>query len=243
MTRIALLDGDVIAYRCSASAENDPVDISLERVDALIERIINEVGATGVEVYLSGDRNFRYDINPDYKANRKDKPRPRWLQPTREHMVLGWNARIADNIEADDEMGISQCTTDDDTVICTNDKDLLQIPGEHYNFVIEARHTISPLDGLRNFYIQMIMGDRSDNLFGYDGIARTKVPKFLEPTLAQILDMDNEWDMYHFTKGLYHEHDRDSVYEMNAHCLYIHKKQGDKWHVPNENVIRSSDQD
>ncbi len=232
---IALIDADTVTYRCAASAENDPLDVSLERADRLIERIIYETGAQVAELWLTGSNNFRYEINPQYKANRKNKPRPQWLEPTREHLVLGWGARVTDGNEADDELGISQCTTEDDTIICGNDKDLLTIPGQHFNFVTGVRRIISPHEGLQNFYYQMIMGDSSDNIFGFDGKARSKVPQFLQPTIDEFLSFQTEVEMYDFVLDLYfncNPGDGDKEFTTNGHCLYIQKAIGDKWRVP-----------
>ena len=109
MSKTAIIDGDMIAWRCAASAENETLDVALERVDMFIERMLYEVKATSHKIYLTGSNNFRYDINPQYKANRKDKPRPQWLEAVREHLVVGWDATVTDGIEADDAMGIEQC--------------------------------------------------------------------------------------------------------------------------------------
>lgn len=234
MSKIALIDGDMVCYRCAASAEGEPLDISLERADALIERILYETGSSCSEIWLTGSGNFRYDIYPEYKANRSGKPKPRWLSDTMSHLITGWGARVSDGNEADDELGISQATSEGNTVICTNDKDLLQVPGEHFNPVTGVRHTISPLDGLHNFYFQIIMGDTSDNIKGYDGIARAKVPKFLEDRVSYLMALENEYDMYDFTSDLYADHKREEHYLTTAQCLYIQRKPGDMWHVPND---------
>ena len=235
---IALLDGDIIVYRCAASAENDPLEASLERVDYLIDRIMSESSSNSHKAFLTGSSNFRKELNSEYKANRKDLVPPRWLQETREHLVLGWGATVSDGNEADDELGIAQCTADDETIICSIDKDLLQIPGKHFNFVKNEFSTITPHQGLQNFYYQMIMGDSSDNIFGFDGKARRSVPKFLEPTISRLLSCETEYDMYEYICDLYSEQgswadDWASKLEMNAHCLYIQKKIGDKWQSPN----------
>ncbi len=237
---IALIDGDIICYRCAASAEQEPLDVALERADSLIERILHDTGSQVAEVFLTGSNNFRNDINPAYKANRKDKPKPRWLEQVREHLVLGWNSRVSDGNEADDEMGISQCSTTDDTVICTIDKDLLQIPGQHFNFVTGVHRIISPHEGLQNFYFQMIMGDVSDNIFGFDGKARTKVPKFLEPTIAELLACETERDMWEFVWSLYEIHDQQHSVFINGDCLYIQKAINDRWEVPNSTQKEST---
>lgn len=219
----------MVAYRCAASAEHEELDISLERVDSLVDRIMYETGASTQECWLTGSNNFRYDINPQYKADRADKRRPRWLQDVREHLVVGWGARVSDGNEADDEMGISQCAGDGNTVIVTNDKDLLMIPGHHFNPVTGVHQIVSPHQGMQNFYYQMIMGDTSDNIFGFDGKKRSKVPKFLEPTISMLMEEDSPYGMDCLVRDLYAEHGQYTFYETNAACLWIWRKQGDSW--------------
>jgi len=233
VSKIAIIDADMIAYRTAASAENEPLEIALERADSLIERIMYETGAGAQECYLTGSNNFRYEINPQYKADRKDKPRPKWLQDVREHLVVGWGARVSDGNEADDEMGISQCAADD-SVICTNDKDLLMIPGQHFNPVTGEHRVVSPYQGMQNFYFQMIMGDTSDNIFGFDGKKRSKAPKFLEPTISILMEQETAKDMDEFVRYLYLRADDpgdwEKTYELNASCLWIQRKVNDQWH-------------
>ena len=228
MSKVALIDMDMVAFRCAASAEQEPLEIALERADSLIERIMYEVGASSQEGWLTGSNNFRYDINPAYKADRKDRPRPKWLQDTREHLVVGWGSRVSDGIEADDELGISQCAADD-SVICTNDKDLLMVPGEHFNPVTGVHLLISPHQGMQNFYFQMIMGDTSDNIFGFDGKKRSKIPKFLEPTISMLMEMSTAEDMDEYVRDLYWENQHHGLYDINAACLWIWRKHGDSW--------------
>ena len=229
---IALIDGDIVCYRCAASAEQEPLEIALERADSLVERILYETKANAWKAFLTGSTNFRNDINPQYHANRKDKPKPKWLQELREHLVLGWQATISDGNEADDEMAIAQTN---DTVICSIDKDLLQVPGKHYNFVKNEHYEISEHKGWQNFYFQMLMGDSSDNIFGFDGKARPKVPKFLEPKVEYLFSLKTPYEMYEYLYGLYEEHGSNhwkEDFEMNAHCLYLQRSIGDKWQPP-----------
>jgi len=115
-------------------------------------------------------------------------------------------------------------------IICSIDKDLLQVAGEHYNFVTGNFSTISPRQGMLNFYYQMIMGDSSDNIFGFDGKARQKVPKFLEPTISLLMECKDDYEMDEYVFDLYG--DRQNQYEMNAHCLWIQRQQGEQWQRP-----------
>ena len=192
---VALIDGDIVCYRCAAASENEPKEVAVLRAADLMNRILHETGAESYHVYLTGGDNYRYKYNPEYKANRKDVPKPQYLQDLREYLVIDWKASVEDGQEADDAMGIEQMASKD-TVICTIDKDLLMIPGEHYNFVTGVKREQHPVDAIKHFYWQLIMGDRTDNLFGFDGKARQTVPKKLEATMEQLASYGNELDMF-----------------------------------------------
>lgn len=223
----ALVDGDIVAYRCAASANKDSEEIAVVRAEGMMRDILEATESNSFRVFLSGSRNFRYDIYPEYKANRRDTPRPVHLQPVREFLVKEWNAEVCDGIEADDALGIAQT---DSTTICSIDKDLLQVPGEHYNFVRGTSETITELVGFRNFYKQLILGDKSDNIPGYDGKARIKVPKFLEERYGLLDLLDSPRTMYLHVLDMYLE---DALtLTRNARLLYIQRSEGDEWVPP-----------
>ena len=83
MSIIAAIDGDIVAYRCAAANESEDVGIAKWQVDQMLTRILSETQADSWKIYLSGENNFRYQIFPEYKANRKDQPKPRHLEPIR----------------------------------------------------------------------------------------------------------------------------------------------------------------
>lgn len=224
----ALVDGDIVAYRCAAASENEPVEVALLRADELMQRILHETASEEYIVFLTGSDNFRYQHNPEYKANRKDTPRPQWLQHVREHLVVNWKAKVEDGQEADDALGIYQMANKE-TIICSIDKDLLMIPGEHYDFVKSIRRDVYNIPAIRHFYWQLIMGDRTDNIFGFDGKARQTVPKKLEPIMAQLESYDDELDMFNFVRELYSD---DTRLLMNGICLWIRRNEGEVWKFP-----------
>ena|SRR3990167_5204922 len=240
-----LIDGDIVCYRSAASCEPskardyvEPLEVAIMRADDLMKRILEDTQATAYRVFLTGSDNFRMQFNPEYKANRKDIVRPRWLQDVREHLVVQWNASVEDGQEADDAMGIAQCLQNkimkdnwegeicsvDGTIIASIDKDLLCIPGEHYNFVTGEFREQSDVAACRHFYWQLIMGDRGDNVFGYDGKARHAVPKFMEPIMDELSSYSDELDMFSFVRGLYQDDER---LLMNMRCLWIRHKEGE----------------
>ena len=242
----ALIDGDLIAYRCAASCQSKgevvhDFSIAQARANNLLVNIKDAVAATEHRIFLSGGENFRKLIYPDYKANRNDQERPIYLEPLREWLVTEWGAKVTDGIEADDAMGIAQSSsTDGTTIICSLDKDMLQVPGWHYQWEIqgtgstgkkwvkEASTTlVDPLQGQFNFYWQLVMGDRADNVPGYDGKMRAVVPKFMEMFYHDMQDLPDENELFNYVLDLY---DGDyTTLIRNGRCLWIQREENDDW--------------
>lgn len=229
-----LCDGDIVAYRCAASCLSkgqlvEPVEVAQTRVNDLMYRIIQETEATKYEVYIGGENNFRKAIYPEYKANRKDTQKPPWLDACREQLVVEWQASVVNGMETDDMLGILQT---DDTIIASIDKDLLMIPGKHYNFVKQEHYLVTPLDGIRHFWFQMIMGDRSDNIPGYDGTARQTTPKFLLPVIQALNECTNEEAMEKLVKDMYIVNGNQAQFEINKKLLWILREEPEEkeWH-------------
>lgn len=235
---ISLIDGDLISFRCAASAEEEPESIALLRTDKLIRDILEATKAESYQCFLTGSNNFRKEINPEYKANRKDKPLPKHLNACREFLVVEWKSKVTDGIEADDALGIqqelynrvnhsmlleNQLVGCKQTVICSLDKDLLQIPGMHYQWPIYNRegmfHNVLYLDGLKHFYKQMLIGDVSDNIKGVDGIGKVKASKLVD-------NCETEEEMMEIVCGLYKDPDR---FQINADCLWIMRNENEQW--------------
>lgn len=237
----ALLDGDLVAFRSAASCkEDDDKGIAIWRANKLVEQLLIETNASSHTIYLSGGDNFRKEIDPLYKANRINQPRPQWLEAVREFLVLEWNAIVTDGIEADDVMGIAQCTENNFFInhpdfygesqtmrscIVSLDKDMQMIPGWHYSWAIagpnwtkEAKwNVVHELDGLRNFYISSLIGDVADNISGVKGLGKAKAPRELEGCIT-------EEDMFKRCRTLYDEDDR---FFRNLQLLWIQRKEND----------------
>lgn len=200
---IALIDADIVVHRVGFTTEADSEGIARVRTDEMLETILAETQATEYECWLSDTRenNFRYKIYPAYKANRV-APRPKHYDVIKEHMITQWGARFAHEMEADDALGIAQdkeftpfghapikaegsVSVDEETfhstIICSIDKDLLQIPGLHYNFVTKILRTVFPWEGLQWFYQQLLIGDTSDNVLGCEGIGIKKAGQAILP--------------------------------------------------------------
>ena len=215
---IALIDADLVAFRCAATVQDyDPVDVAIYRVDVLMRQILEATESEEYRSFLTGRGNFRKIINPEYKANRKDKEPPCYLQECRDYLIKEWNTVVSDGCEADDLLGIAQT---DETVICSLDKDLLMIPGTHFNWTKLQYTHVDQLDGLRTFYKQMLIGDRSDNIFGVDKIGPVKAAKLID-------HLTDEMDMIDIVLDLYVEDEERFI--MNAQCLWIMQNEDETW--------------
>lgn len=218
----ALIDGDLVAYISAASCtEDDPEHIALIRVEDRLRKILNHTGCSSYKVFVSGGDNFRYELNPEYKANRT-APDPIHRKICHQFILDEWKGEETDGFEADDALG---CFQNGDTIICSLDKDLRMIPGKHFSWEISRRGEIirepefievDYMTGLKHFYKQMLIGDTSDNIIGVRGLGKAKAAKLIDP-------LETEAEMIQLVKGLYNDDER---FIMNADCLWIWRSLG-----------------
>lgn len=241
----ALLDGDIYAFRSAASAENEDLGIAIARCEDMIDNTLAETDADEFSIYLSGANNFRYDIYPEYKANRTS-PKPRWLKDVKDYLIENYSAEVSDGCEADDLLGIAQCATleandgcafglynENPTIICSLDKDLRMIPGQHYSFEISGASkgtkwvrpseivTVTPEEGLKRFYTQILTGDTTDNVKGASGIGPKKAA-------AILADKVTEQELYEAVEVYFSPEEL----LMTGRCLWIFRKPNDIWELP-----------
>lgn len=220
----ALIDHDLVVFRCAASAENDSLNIAIHRVESLLDELLTKTGADSYRAFLSGKSNFRKAIYPEYKANRT-APKPVHLEALREYALDKQNAELApDTLEADDALGINQT---DDTIIVSLDKDLLMVPGQHFSWEIKGKGWTKPdkfftqdvIGGMRLFFEQCLKGDTADNIKGIEKIGNKRAK-------ALLADCVTEQDMFNTVRDAY---SNDEEFIMNASVLWIMQHEEDVW--------------
>lgn len=240
MKEMCLIDADIIGYRIGFTTQDTSEEIAHVRTDELIRRIVHQTEAKDYQCFLSGEDNFRYKLYPEYKANRTGKPKPIHLESIREHIVRYHNGKVCNGWEADDELTMEHTARGETSILASIDKDLLQSPGWHFNFVKEAVTYVTPLDGLRAFYAQIIAGDGADNIPSFDGKVRNQVPQFIQRLIMPLYDMTDEEDMYQYVLGVYMDisdgsnHQIEDVVNRNAALLYLMRKENDYWLPPGQ---------
>jgi 5'-3' exonuclease len=184
---LALVDADTPCVSAALSAKDSPLWVATSRLDKTIDNILEGSGCSSYKLFVSGGHNFRYDIDPLYKANRP-KEAIKWREECKQHLITQWGAIETDGYEADDAVGCEQ-KYDGSTIICGIDKDLLMIAGKHYQWPIirggeivrEALfHDITHEQGMRTFFEQVLTGDNTDNIIGLKGVGPVKAGKILE---------------------------------------------------------------
>ena len=227
----ALIDGDILVYRVACTCEDEVEQVAYWRMEDTLKDIKEATNTDNSVLYLTGRNNFRRIIDPTYKANRPEE-RPKHWQACRDYLVNKHKAVLIDGFEADDAMGWDQT---DETIICTNDKDLLMIPGKHYNWVKKEFKTVTESEGMQTFFRQLLIGDVSDNVFGIFGIG----PKKAEKALGELFTFGELFDK---VRSMY---DDDKRLLLNCDLLWIMRKGGETWgdRFPSSaSLLRSTDE-
>lgn len=189
---VALIDGDIIAYRAAVISVNDfdgeeffdPAAVE-QNVNRFVDDWTTKAKAGTQVVCLSDEshRYFRHDIYPQYKGNRSDREKPVAL--THAYDCLKTNYKTADRpgLEADDVMGILSGSPNlSDPVIVSIDKDMLTVPAKLLNpDKMRKPMRVRKASADRKMLLQALIGDRTDGYPGVEGIGPVKAEKIIAP--------------------------------------------------------------
>lgn len=196
--RLALIDGDLLCYRVSAtfdetfdfgpggSARSLDAKAAARAANGEVNDLADAIDADRVLVCLSDTKqNFRKGLYGRYKSQRPSE-KPPLVYTVREALASEWPTIVVPRLEADDVMGL--LSMDDqlvaagmapgfyrgitERVIVSCDKDMRTVPSLLFN-PLHPEKGIEDIDGLeadRWFYSQILTGDSVDNYPGCPGI-------------------------------------------------------------------------
>lgn len=183
---LTLVDGDIVVYRVGFASEGTSWSICKSRVDKMLQEILENTDASVMFGYLtSGKDNFRNKVavTHPYKGNRPQK-KPEFYEHIRQYLMETHGFELHSTQEADDAIGIAHAEMGNwscqGIYIASIDKDLLMIPGNHYNIRTQETSKISIRDAEKNFYRQVLTGDSTDNIKGLAGIGPVKASKIID---------------------------------------------------------------
>lgn len=209
--RTAILDCDSIAYSCGNGVKlldehGEPLRVPgvregttkfayrekteeelLVSTNEVMTNILKGCGADQYIAFIKGSgsiRNFRYDINPDYKANRKHET-PSWWAFVKKTLVENWGAIEVDTDqgEVDDSVNITRLAIPGSFIVAI-DQDLLGLEGAHYCWRVKGKEqgewvTVDKATAAYYFWSDVITGQPGDNIKGLPGKGATAVEKLL----------------------------------------------------------------
>ena len=210
-----LCDADFIVYKCCAAAESeidfgdDVIVVTSTFKDAYscvkreLNKIANKFGSFDKMIlFFSDSKNFRKDIQADYKGHRNRK-KPCGYRRVINKLKEEYPVIKMAGLEADDSMGIF-ATKHTGNIIVSPDKDMKQIPGMLWNF--DESFTITKEEGAKWHLIQSMAGDNTDGYSGVPGIGvkravalfeekgyswKTVVEAFKEKGLSEDIALEN----------------------------------------------------
>jgi DNA polymerase-1 len=174
-----LIDADFTVYKCCAAAESeidfgdDVIVVTSTFKDAYscvkreLNKISNKFGDFDEMIlFFSDSKNFRKDIQKDYKGHRNRK-KPCGYRRVINKLTEEYQVIKMPTLEADDAMGI-YATKNPGNIIVSPDKDMKQIPGKLYNF--DESFTVIKSEGAKWHLVQSMAGDNTDGYAGVPGI-------------------------------------------------------------------------
>lgn len=180
--RTCLIDADSIIYFSTFTKVNEP-DKTFEdckkNVDDIIFNILNYTKSTHYVLFLTVGRNFRYNIYPQYKANRKYGAKPEHFDKIKEYMITHYKAIFNPELEADDLCCIYHNNIKN-SFLASSDKDILNLQGDCFDYKNFKWVNTSKKEAELYFWTSMITGDKIDNIKGIPG----KGIKFAETYLS-----------------------------------------------------------
>lgn len=186
--KIALIDADSLIYYCSLGNKEYPTKLeeAISDIDNRIYEMVKQSGATHYITFVSkSTNNFRFNIakSAPYKGNRKKTDMPPVFIGLKAYLYQK-PSFICNDFEADDGVGLFKTYFNNlgiETIICSPDKDVLeQIPGVHYNYGKNEVVSTTEEQAERFLYLQVLMGDSTDNIPGIPKVGVITANKYLD---------------------------------------------------------------
>ncbi len=253
------IDADYLIYRHGFAAQKtveidgvknfvltEEVDDVLDSVQQALDGIIFDTQADKWSVYIGGNGNYREDVAKlyPYKGNRDNSNRPILYKEIKTFIKDNCGAIVIDGQEADDSVSIghikdywefSNGLGDYSSTIVSNDKDLSNTYGWHYNPVRKESFFVSMMEAERNFYTQLLSGDSGDNIPGLFKLTGTKASKKIKQGL---LLLRSSKDMYEYVYNIYNSLLKDTdmkatdVLTEIGQLLWIRRIEDEYWTPP-----------
>ena len=163
----------------------EQVKNNISDLQASIASLLGEkVEDTGLILAFSDPRRlyFRHKILPTYKASRQKRDGPMLVAFLKKKMAEKYKTYCIKDLEADDILGIlatDEYFIQNECVMVSVDKDLLTVPGRHYNpnKPEEGITYVNEVLASKNHLHQTLVGDTTDGYKGCPGVGPVSAKK------------------------------------------------------------------
>lgn len=191
---ILLIDADITAYNAVAGAEEEiqweadiwtihtDLAIAKEKFNRNIDKYREELKCDEYKLCFSDTENFRKQIYPQYKGNRKGR-KPVGYRAFKDWAMESHPSFSKPTLEADDCLGILSTKLKGEATVVSMDKDLMTIPGKLYKLSQDGSGEfmeITEKEADLMFLTQCLTGDVTDGYPGCPGIGPVKAADLLK---------------------------------------------------------------
>lgn len=195
---LALVDADTIIWTAALketgeSFFGEDLESDVEQQKRQLKSYIKWLKDTHLQGYWlifcisDPDANFRKDLLPEYKSNRKDSRKPETLDELKLWFKDYYNALMEPTLEADDLVAILATETPGSCIVGV-DKDFLQVPHSTYfnQRKQEWDKARTEHEGLHWLYLQVLHGDTCDGYRGIPGVGIKRALAILDGVDASL---------------------------------------------------------
>lgn len=227
-------DNNITEYERNVLHHVEEESHARQAVNTCLDSIMEAMKPSSLNIFLTRGPCFREQVATvkPYKGNRDKAARPVHYEAIREHLVNRWGAQYApEGLEADDALAMWQAFHPDNCIV-TIDKDLDQVPGWHYNWLLDdPKDRLYYVDAEYGDYLlckQILTGDATDNIPG--------LPVFGPKKAEKVLDGIPHKQWLDVVRTTYQERWPDDspltpeqAMDEMAQLVYILRYEGDSW--------------
>lgn len=188
-----IIDGDSIPFKASYGCRS--VNHAIEKVDTILKNIFSHTGVNNYVIILKSSENYfnyRKIIEPTYKKTR-NKDAPKFHDDVKKYIINNYNCYIINGAESDDVYASLMVNFKEisnlQPIGVSIDKDLLIVPGYHYNYdkktYVDIQDPMGDIThdvktnkvkswGKLRLYQMLLQGDAADNVKGIQGIGQIR---------------------------------------------------------------------